>query len=108
MRAVPGVTAAALNGPVFLGSGSGIGTAVQIDGEPVVEEQRATYSQVGDRFFETIGIPILLGRGISEEDLVSRRKVAVVNGAFARRYLGTKNPLGRQVKIVALDGERAA
>ena len=62
-----------------------------------------TIRKVGDRFFETIGIPILQGRGISEEDLVRRRKVAVVNHAFARRYFGTKNPLGRQVKIVDLE-----
>ena len=68
-------------------------TAVQIDGEPVVEELRASFLKVGDRFFETVGIPMVRGRDISEEDLVSRRKVAVVNEAFARRYFGTRNPL---------------
>src|SRR5262245_29157603 len=50
-----------------------------------------------------MGIPILQGRGISEEDLFRRRKVAVVNHAFARRYFGTKNPLGRQVKLAEFD-----
>jgi MacB-like periplasmic core domain len=67
------------------------------------EGERANFSRVGDRFFETIGIPVLLGRGISAEDLVSRGKVAVINHAFARRYFGTKNPLGRQVKVAALE-----
>ena len=104
IRAVPGVMAAALKFPgPLLGSGSGMETAVQIDGEPVVEELRASFLKVGDRFFETVGIPMVRGRDISEEDLVSRRKVAVVNEAFARRYFGTKNPLGRQVKVVALE-----
>jgi putative ABC transport system permease protein len=104
IRAVPGVIAAALKFPgPLLGSGSGMETAVQIDGEPVVEELRASFLKVGDRFFETVGIPIVRGRDISEENLVSRRKVAVVNEAFARRYFGTKNPLGRQVKVVALE-----
>jgi putative ABC transport system permease protein len=104
IRAVPGVMAAALKFPgPLLGSGSGIGTAVQIDGEPVVEELLASFLKVGDRFFETVGIRIVRGRDISEEDLVSRRKVAVVNEAFARRYFGTKNPLGRQVKVGALE-----
>jgi putative ABC transport system permease protein len=99
IRAVPGVMAAALNTPAFTWIGSR--TAVQIDGEPLAEEQRVHFYRVGDRFFETAGIPILLGRGISEEDLVGRRKVAVVNETFARRYFGTRNPLGRQVKVVA-------
>ena len=109
IRAVPGVMAAALKFPgPLLGSGSRIETAVQIDGEPVVEEQRAGYLRVGDRFFETVGIPILRGRDISEEDLVGRRKVAVVNEAFAKRYFGTRNPLGRQVKVVTLEAAERA
>jgi putative ABC transport system permease protein len=99
IRAVPGVVAAALNTPAFTWIGSG--TAVQVDGEPLAEEQRVHFYRVGDRFFETAGIPLLLGRGISEEDLVGRRKVVVINQAFARRYFGTRNPLGRQVKVVA-------
>ena len=103
LRAVPGVMAAALNTPPYTWIG-GI-TAVQVDGEPFAEEQRVHFSRVGDRFFETAGIPILQGRDISEEDLVSRRKVAVVNHAFARRYFGTNNPLGRQVKVVAWEGK---
>jgi len=103
MRTVPGVMAATLNTPAFTWLGSL--TAIEIDGEPLAEEQRANFSRVGDRFFETVGIPILLGRGISEEDLIGRRKVAVVNQAFARRFFGTKNPLGRQVKVVAWETE---
>jgi putative ABC transport system permease protein len=103
MRAVPGVVAATLNSPDFTWLGSL--TAIQIHGETLAEEQRVNFSRVGDRFFETVGIPILLGRGISEEDLVGRRKVAVVNQAFARRFFETKNPLGRQVKVVAWETE---
>ena len=99
MRAVPGVVSAALNSPPYLWLGEV--TAIQIDGEPLAEGQQVNFSQVGDRFFETVGISILQGRGISEEDLHSRRRVAVVNHAFARRYFGTRDPLSHQVKIVA-------
>jgi predicted lysophospholipase L1 biosynthesis ABC-type transport system permease subunit len=35
------------------------------------------------------------GRGVSEEDTASSRKVAVVNQAFARRFFGTGDPIGR-------------
>jgi putative ABC transport system permease protein len=101
MRAVPGVMAAALDSPAYTDFGW-VG-AFETDGEPFAEEQRTNYSKVGDRFFETMGIPIMQGRGISEEDLLCRRKVAVVNHAFARRYFGTKNPLGRQVKLADFD-----
>jgi putative ABC transport system permease protein len=103
MRAVPGVVSAALNSPPYLWLGEV--TAIQIDGEPLAEGQQVNFSQVGDRFFETVGVSILQGRGISEEDLHSRRRVAVVNHAFARRYFGTRDPLRHQVKIVAWEAK---
>jgi macrolide transport system ATP-binding/permease protein len=48
---------------------------------------------VGPRFFETMGIPVLLGRGFGFEDGNGAAAVAVVNEAFARK-IGNADPVG--------------
>ena len=51
---------------------------------------------VGPRFFETVGIPLLLGRTLNAGDARKSPKVGVVNSALAHRYLGNANPIGRR------------
>ncbi|MFZ0692050.1 MAG: ABC transporter permease [Acidobacteriaceae bacterium] len=51
-------------------------------------------NEVGPKFFETLGIPILAGRSITEADTKSAMGVAVVNETLARRYLKGASPLG--------------
>jgi predicted permease len=49
---------------------------------------------VGSRFFETMEIPILSGRGIDEEGLKPVHS-AVINQEFGRRFFQQENPIGR-------------
>jgi predicted permease len=49
------------------------------------------------RFFETLKIPVLLGRDFNERDVVGAPKVGIVNQKFVKRYFGDANPLGRHV-----------
>ena len=51
---------------------------------------------VGPRFFETMGIPLLLGRTLGEGDREGAPKVVVVNEKFVREFLGEGNPIGRR------------
>jgi predicted permease len=61
------------------------------------DDQVQTYvNHVGPKFFETLEIPLLLGRGIGEGDTETAPKVAVVNEKFVRERLGGGNPLGRR------------
>jgi hypothetical protein len=46
-------------------------------------------------YFDVIGNPILRGRGISEQDTETARHVAVINEAFARKFFGNEDPLGK-------------
>jgi len=48
-------------------------------------------------FFETMKIPILLGRDFTRKDDQGAPKVAIVNQRFARRYFGGANPVGRHL-----------
>jgi predicted permease len=51
------------------------------------------------KFFETIEIPLLLGRSLTELDNASALKVAIVNQAFARRFFPDENPIGNRLFV---------
>jgi predicted permease len=58
----------------------------------------ARQNLVSDGYFETLGIPILRGRGLDRRDVDQRRPSAVVSAAFARRVWGETSPLGKRLK----------
>jgi predicted permease len=53
-------------------------------------------NQVGPKFFETVGIPLLLGRILNAGDAGKSPRVAVINSTLAHRHLGNANPVGRR------------
>lgn len=52
---------------------------------------------VSDRYFETLGTPLIAGRGFTGTDLADSPRVAVVNELFARRYFDG-NPIGKRIR----------
>jgi putative ABC transport system permease protein len=50
------------------------------------------------------GIELKRGRTFSESEVNDARKMAVVNEAFARKYLVNENPLGQHVRLANLEG----
>jgi predicted permease len=71
-----------------------IGFSVELDGKRI--ESGVAYNHITPGVFETLGIP-LSGRDFSLRDRTQHPTVAIVNKAFARRFLGTGNPLGRRI-----------
>jgi predicted permease len=59
---------------------------------------------VSDRFFETVGIPIVRGRGFLEADRQDSRLVAVVNEEMAARLWPGENPVGRLFQFFGAPG----
>jgi predicted permease len=53
---------------------------------------------VGDTFFDTMRIPLRLGRGFTAADVSGTSKAVVVNDAFVRAYLSGVNPVGQTMK----------
>lgn len=62
----------------------------------------AGWNSVGASFFETMHIPVVLGRAFSSHDGKGAPPVAVVNQIFARTYFPHRNPIGEHIGI--LDG----
>jgi len=93
LSAIPGVQSATFSGSR---SGTRIATGNQ---EPV--QTFDTYARaidVGSRFFETMGIPILSGRAIDDHDTLNRSNAVVVNREFARHFFSQENAVGRTFK----------
>jgi putative ABC transport system permease protein len=93
---VPGVRAAAetlivpLSGPSWNGQ-IVMGGAVQ-DGD-------VFFNQIGGRYFNVMGTPILAGRTFDGRDRPDGPTAAVVNETFARRYLPKINPVGQTFQL---------
>jgi predicted permease len=94
---VPGVRSATVSLiPLLSGQGRTQGIDVQGHTAQPGDEDDAKVNTVGAHFFETMEMPLLLGRSLSFQDDERAPKVAVINQIMARKYFGDENPLGRR------------
>jgi predicted permease len=56
------------------------------------------YQRVMSSYFETIGIPILQGRGFESTDAGSKAALAVVNETLANTFWRGRNPIGQRLR----------
>ena len=98
MNGLPGARSAAL-AVVQILDGNEWDSSVTVEGYTVKQgEWVDPHMQfISPRFFETMGIPVLLGRDFTIQDDQGTPKVAIVNEKFARRYFGGANAIGRHV-----------
>jgi putative ABC transport system permease protein len=100
-RALPGVTSAGAASflPV---SGRGSQIHFNIQGRPPKSPRDfliVGYRPVSPRFLETMGIPLLRGRFLTEADNESGPAVAVINEAAARQFFPGRNPIGQHLQL---------
>ena len=96
MGAIPGVEAASLSATPLLAGGSSR-TRVGPDGRTPQPKDEASVNDVGRRFFETMGVPILMGRPFDRRDGETSPPVVMVNRQFATRFFPNQNPVGRSL-----------
>ena len=59
------------------------------------DDVQAAWDRVTAGYFDAIGNPILKGRAIGEQDTATSPHVAVINEAFARKFFGHEEPIGK-------------
>jgi predicted permease len=72
--------------------------SIYVDGQPAPgpdANNGAGTDRVTAGFFETIGNPIVEGRGITELDAAGSAHVAVVNQAFVKKFFKGQDPIGK-------------
>jgi predicted permease len=53
---------------------------------------------IGPEYFETLQVPVIAGRSITERDIQSGSKMAMVNEAAARKFFPGGSPVGRRFR----------
>jgi len=98
LRTLPGVQGASYstNG---LFSGSESADEIDVEGfTPSKDKEKfSRFDSVGPQYFSTVGIPLLLGREIGQQDTAASPHVCVINEAFAKLFFNGRNPIGRHI-----------
>ncbi len=109
---VPGVAVASASGVTPVSGSTWQFGLEAIDGVTIPEtddfSSRGVYVNiVSPDWFKTYGTRLLGGRDFTDADTVHSPPVAVVNQAFARKFTGGNNPLGRRLKQMGFPGNPA-
>ena len=97
---IPGVRSASFSvlSPM---SGMERGVLIEVPGFVPHGERDAAISlnHVTPAYFETMGIPVILGRAFTAADAGNAPRVALLNETAARFYFGGRNPVGVDVRF---------
>jgi predicted permease len=116
VRQVPGVRSASLASTVAFGSFTE-GATVQAAGTSRgtgKDGRRAGKSAVryaiGADYFQTLGVPVLNGRGFTagEEQDPSAPRVAIIDEPLAKALFPGQNPVGQQIQLATSDDSQPA
>ncbi len=99
LGALPGVTQVGLTSTMPLGDND-TDTSVGLAGQPAdAEPVRAWYSQASTGYLEALGVRLLAGRTISDEDTDTAPCRIVINEAFARTHFAGRDPLAQRIAL---------
>jgi predicted permease len=100
LETTPGVESAAVaNTQILSGGTSSSGMTIQSD-RRIVTDRTVHYMRVSPGFFATIGTRLVAGRNFDERDLrdpeskETAYRSIIVSESFARRYFGSRSPVG--------------
>jgi predicted permease len=77
--------------------GNNWGEGIYVEGRPAPapdEHNGSSWDRVSPHFFETIGQPVIRGRGLTEQDTATSRMVAIVNQSFVKKFFPQQDPIG--------------
>jgi predicted permease len=75
--------------------GNNWGETIEILGRENQKDQNSSWDRVSAHYFETLGTPIIEGRGFKESDTQTAQHVAVVNESFAKKFFPNASALGQ-------------
>src|SRR5688572_5940602 len=98
---LPGVTAASLTSFVPL-SFEGDATIVAPEGFALPEGSRGIRvpsARIGESYLETIGVPVVRGRGFTDADAADTLPVAIITRGMGTRYWPDSDPIGKRMRV---------
>ncbi len=102
LKTLPDVRAVGAVSALPFGGNLGARTSFWIEGRPAPPpgEELSTDVRVTDEnYFQAIGIPLLSGRGFTEQEGKEDRRTIIINETMARQHFPGQNPLGQYLKV---------
>jgi putative ABC transport system permease protein len=81
----------------------GISSEVDVAGKSHAEKWDGLFQLCSEGYFPTLRIQFVDGRSFTEAEVDGKRKLAVVNQTFVKRYMGHDNPMGQRMHIAQLE-----
>ena len=99
LGALPGVRSAALTSLIPIeGSDELAGFWLEEHARPGTQEDgSALFYRVSPGYLATMGVPLLAGRAITQDDREDGRPVVVISASLARQYFSGRTPVGRRL-----------
>ena len=97
----PGVQSAAVASNFPLGGG--LARTIFLEGQDAESGHRGTLTTLNDvssGYFQTLGIPLRLGRTFNDLDRKETKPVAIVNHAMAKHFWPGESPLGKRFHFI--------
>jgi predicted permease len=82
--------------------GSGFPRQLSIDARPLGDGEQppnVTMLTVDPQYFETVGLPVVRGRGFTPADGSPGQEFAVINQRFAQMHFSSDDPIGRRITL---------
>jgi putative ABC transport system permease protein len=98
LASLPGVKSASAGWPMPM-SGSNASISFTVEGHPVAKADHPSEA-IGlalPGYFETMRIALIAGRTFAAQDGPKALPVAIINQAFAKKYFGGVNPVGKHM-----------
>ncbi len=109
LAAAPGIEASAIASNPPLNPFGGPQRSVFPTGTESTPDDRGTLTltnTVSPGYFDTVGMPILAGRGFTAADREDAPQVAIVNRSAAELFWGARDPIGRRFRFFGEDFDR--
>lgn len=102
VRRLPGVTSVALAERLPFSPNMHT-TTIVVDGRPEVTPENGASvdtTRVAAEYFDTLGVPLVAGRGFDARDTAESMRVAVISETLARTYFPAGDALGNRVRML--------
>jgi putative ABC transport system permease protein len=104
IKALPGVeSTAAISTPPLGDNKQTVRFTIEQTAGEEIDAIPAGFNVVSPDYFQTLTIPLLMGRTLTEADGADGPRVVVINETLARRFFSNEDPIGRRVQFGDLE-----
>src|SRR6185503_13834442 len=83
-------------------------TYLAIEGRevPAGDRPEIDFRRASTGYFQTMGIPLLSGRLVTEQDVTNNTGAVVINDAMAKRFWPNDDPIGKRISTATSNGQQ--